>query len=58
MKVNKVSEYVLNDENDNEIRIKHMEDCWHLVVEDDSIFSFSVDDAADFVRLFQEIGKM
>jgi hypothetical protein len=58
MKVNKVSEFVLNDDNGNEIRVKHMDDSWHFVIEDDSVFSFNEDDASDFVSLFQEIGKM
>jgi hypothetical protein len=58
MKVNKVSEFVLSDDNGNEIRVKHMDDSWHFVIEDDSVFSFNEDDASDFVSLFQEIGKM
>ena len=58
MKVNKVSEFVLRDDNGNEVRIKHMDDSWHFVIEDDSVFSFNEEDASDFVSLFQEIGKM
>jgi hypothetical protein len=58
MKVNKVSEFVLSDDNGNEIRVKHMDDSWHFVIEDDSVFSFNEEDASDFVSLFQEIGKM
>ena len=53
MKVNKVSEFVLNDDNGNEIRVKHMDDSWHFVIEDDSVFSFNEDDASDFVSLFK-----
>ena len=58
MKVNKVSEFVLSDDNGNEIRVKHMDDSWHFVIEDDSVFSFNEEDASDFVSLFSEIGKM
>ena len=58
MKVNKVSEFVLSDDNGNEIRVKHMDDSWHLVIEDDSVFSFNEEEASDFVSLFSEIGKM
>ena len=58
MKVNKVSEFVLRDDNGNEVRIKHMDDSWHFVIEGDSVFSFNEEDASDFVSLFQEIGKM
>lgn len=58
MKVNRVSEFVLSDDNGNEVRIKHMDDSWHFVIDDDSVFSFNEEDASDFVSLFQEIGKL
>ena len=58
MKINKVSEFILNDDNDNEIRVKHMDDSWHIVVDDESIFSFVEEEASNFVSLFSEIGKM
>lgn len=58
MKINRVSEFVLNDDNGNEVRIKHMDDSWHFVLDEESVFSFNEEDASDFVSLFQEIGKM
>lgn len=58
MKINRVSEFVLNDDNGNEVRIKHTDDSWHFVLDEESVFSFNEEDASDFVSLFQEIGKM
>ena len=57
MKVNRVSEFVLSDDNGNEVRIKHMDDSWHFVIDDDSVFSFDEYDAIEFMKVFKEIGK-
>ena len=57
MKVNRVSEFVLSDDNGNEMRVKHNDDSWHFVIDDDSVFSFSADEAEEFVKMFNEIGN-
>ena len=57
MKIDKVSEYILKDDNGNEVRIKNMDDSWHFVIDDDSVFSFDVDDARKFANLFDEINR-
>ena len=57
MKIDKVSEYILVDDNGNEVRIKNMNGSWHLVIDDDSVFSFDEDDARKFANLFDEINR-
>ena len=58
MKVNRVSEYILTDNNDNEIRIKHMDDSWHIVIDDDSVFSFAAEECNRMIGIFKEIRKL
>ena len=48
MKINKVSEYILNDDNGSTLRVKFDDDSWHIVIEDDIVFSF---DAVDSINL-------
>lgn len=58
MKINKVSEYILIDDNDNEIRIKHMDDSWHIVIDEDSVFSFASEECNRMIGIFKEIRKL
>lgn len=58
MKISKVSEYILKDDNDNEIRIKHMDDSWHIVIDDDSVFSFAAEECNRMIGIFLEIKKL
>ena len=68
MKIDKVSEYILVDDNGNKVRIKNMNGSWHLVIDDlDGLhhldngticaFSFDEDDARKFANLFDEINR-
>lgn len=58
MKIDKVSEYILKDDNDNEVRIKNMDDSWHLVIDDDSVFSFAAEECNRMIGIFKEIRKL
>jgi len=58
MKVNRVSEFVLSDDNGNEVRIKHMDDSWHFVIDDDSVFSFAAEECNRMIGIFLEIRKL
>tara|TARA_B100002019_G_scaffold75365_1_gene65090 strand:+ start:280 stop:495 length:216 start_codon:yes stop_codon:yes gene_type:complete len=55
MKINKVSEYILNDDNGNTLRVKYDDDCWHIVIDDDSVFSFEAEDSINLENIFKEI---
>ncbi len=57
MKIDKVSEYILKDDNGNEVRIKHMDDSWHFVIDDDSVFSFAAEECNRMIGIFLEIRK-
>ena len=58
MKVNRVSEFVLSDDNGNEVRIKNMDDSWHFVIDDDSVFSFAAEECNRMIGIFLEIRKL
>ena len=58
MKINKVSEYILSDDNDNEIRIKHMDGGWHFIVDEESVFSFAAEECNKMMSIFKEIRKL
>lgn len=55
MKINKVSEYILNDDNGNTLRVKFDDDSWHIVIEDDIVFSFDAADSINLENIFKEI---
>jgi len=55
MKIDKVSGYFLKNDNGRQIRIMYMDYRWHFIINDDSVFSFSEDDAKEFADLFNEI---
>ena len=57
MKIDKVSGYFLKNDNGREIRIMYMDYRWHFIINDDSVFSFSEDDAKEFADLFNEINR-
>ena len=55
MKINRISEFVLSDDNGNEMRVKHMDDSWHFVIDDDIVFSFDAEDSINLENIFKEI---
>ena len=55
MKINKVSEYILNDDNGSTLRVKFDDDSWHIVIEDDIVFSFDAVDSINLENIFKEI---
>lgn len=55
MKINKVSEYILNDDNGNTLRVKYDDSCWHIVIDDDIVFSFDAEDSINLENIFKEI---
>jgi len=55
MKINKVSEYILDDDNGNSLRVKFDDDCWHIEIEDDIVFSFEAEDSINLENIFKEI---
>ena len=57
MKIDKVSGYFLKNDNGRQIRIMYMDYRWHFIINDDSVFSFSEDDAKEFADLFNEINR-
>lgn len=58
MNIEKLSEYILKDDNGNEVRIKHMDDSWHIVIDDDSVFSFAAEECNRMIGIFKEIRKL
>ena len=55
MKINKVNEYILDDDNGNTLRVKFDDDSWNIVIEDDIVFSFETEDSINLVNIFKEI---
>ena len=57
MNINRISEFELSDDNGKEVTIKNIDadDRWHFIVDDESVFSFDVDDAIEFMKVFKEI---
>ena len=55
MKINKVSEYILNDDNGNTLRVKFDDDSWNIVIEDEVYFTFDAADSINLENIFKEI---
>tara|TARA_B100000214_G_scaffold92696_1_gene64112 strand:+ start:777 stop:995 length:219 start_codon:yes stop_codon:yes gene_type:complete len=55
MKINKVNEYILDDDNGNTLRVKFDDDSWNIVIEDDIVFSFEAEDSINLENIFKEI---
>jgi len=65
MSNDKVSKFVVIDDNNNKLIIKHIGDRWHFLVDDESVFSFKVTSRVDnremvefMWNLFGEINDM